>query len=679
MSGSSYFTPKFTGGSYSSIGYNYQDVCALFCMFDFLGRGEPVNSIGFEMINDFTINMKHQILTVQVKKQSLGVTEIKKILQGTEIKGNTKVMLIATDFKKDLEVMIQIRNQYISVKNSDLSIEWKRDAKEKFEQLLVNNNIDNNIRNLFMGGEFIAIPENISDLALMAKVYSWVDKEKISLNNVDHFIDTLHSKAEKYRSDRKELNIDELKEIVEEHSTETLARNIIKEAYESQFIKPSEILSVLGPTQKDILKSLEDKLMTAYDFIKSNDYNEALNVFLNLSNIYPTIEINTNCAILFEMIGEYQTAIEYCDKIIQQDPDNYAAYYIKGTSLGSIKRYSEGLFNLEKALSINKTSEVHYNLGYTYMVSAEHDTSKAIEHYKASLALDNSIPRTHQNISVCYFNYGNYVKSLYHIDKAIILDPSSSKAFSHKGELYRFLGLYDEALKYYMDCLKIDKDNYVALLGKSLCYVEKGFISEAIISFKNFFDKYVDKFFKKRKPSKNVLMVDLGWEKTRYITIELKDEKTVNVHINHNTLPITLEKANDYIFIGALPTSEENPEVLYPMVGKFYENKTTYDKVIQRLKKTVNLFQYFELPLYVNVGKDIEVIVKERDEYILIELIFAEEFNIVGITDYKTGGLEAFEDNFNYYGQCRIHLECEETNEIFVIDGIENVNLMKLN
>lgn len=679
MSDSSYFTPKLKGGSNSTRGYNYQDLCALYCMFDFLGCGEPVNGIGFEMINDFTINMKNQIFTVQVKKKPLGVTDIKKILQETEVEGNAKVMLITTGFKKDLEELIHIRNQYNNLKNSDLSTDWGKKTKKEFEELLINRNIDDNIKDLFMGGEFIEIQENMSELALQAKVYSWADTKRISLKNVHHFIDTLQSKAKKYRAERKELNIDEFEKIVEEHTTETLARDIIKEAFESQFIKPSKILSVLGPTQTDILKSLEDKLLSANDFIKSNDYSEALNIFLNLSTIYSTIEINTNCAMLFEMTDEYQSAIKYCDKIIQQDPNNYEAYYIKGTSLGSMKRYSEALSNLKKALSINETSGVHYNLGYIYMVSANHDTRKAIEHYNASLVLDNSVPRTHQNISICYYNYGDYENSLYHVDKAILLDSNMSVAYSHKGDLYRFLGLYDDALEYYMTCLKLDKDNYASLFGNALCFMEKGYISESIIGFKAFFDKYIDEFFKERKPNKKAVIADVRWEKTQIITLELRDEKTVNVHINKNVFPVTLEKEKNYIFIGALPISRENLEVLYPTVGKFYESKTAFEKVIRRLKKANNLFQYFELPLYVNFEKNIEVIIQEREKYILIELIFAKEFNIVGITNSKSGGLKAFEDNFNHYGQCRIHLECKETNEIFVIDGIDNVKIMKLN
>ena len=678
MSDSTYFSPKFTGGSHSSRGYNYQDVSAFFCLFNFLNHDETVNSIGFEMTNDFTINLNDQDFTVQVKKQSLGIIEINKILKETVIKGNNnKVMLIATDFKKDLEKIIHVRNQYINAMNSDLNIEWKEHIQNEFEQLLITNKIDDNIRNLFISGEFIKLPEEMSELALIAAVYRWAEKEKISLN-IDHFLDTLNSRAKKYRSQRNELDYDELKNIVKEHSIESLARNIIKEAYESQFIRPSQILSVLGPTQKDILNSLEDKLMTANDFINTKNYNEALNIFLNLAEIYSTIEININCAMLLEMTGKYETAIEYCNKIINHDPGNYAAYHIKGTSLGSLKSYPDALKNLEKALSINTTSEAHYNLGYIYMISEEHDTSKAIEHFNASLDLNNTFPSAHLNISICYFNYGDYKKSLYHVDKAIVLDHNLSKAYSHKGELYRFVSLNDDAIEYYLKCLSSEKDNYTSLLGISLCYVGKGFISEAILSFKNLFDKHLGMFINERKLGQKVGIIDLGWAQTQYIIFELLDEKTVNVHINNDLLPIPLEKTNDQIFIGALPISDKNSTILYPVVGKLFGNKTEYEKIINRLKNTINLFQYFETPTHVNFEKEIEVIVKEREKHVLIEMIFGGEFQIIGLTDHKSGGLEAFEDNFNKSGQFRIHLESLETKEVFIIDGIETVNITKL-
>ncbi|ALC84392.1 hypothetical protein AM499_00095 [Bacillus sp. FJAT-22090] len=75
------------------------------------------------------------------------------------------------------------------------------------------------------------------------------------------------------------------------------------------------------------------------------------------------------------------------------------------------------------------------------------------------------------------------------------------------------------------------------------------------------------------------------------------------------------------------------------------------------VKSVVNLFQYFETPIHVNFEKEIEVIVKEREKHVLIEMVFGGKFQIIGLTDYKSGGLEAFEENFNKFGQFRIHLD----------------------
>lgn len=58
MDNVSYFSPRLTGGANGSLGYNYQDLCALFCLFDTLNRGMSIKSIGIEMINDFSLHLE---------------------------------------------------------------------------------------------------------------------------------------------------------------------------------------------------------------------------------------------------------------------------------------------------------------------------------------------------------------------------------------------------------------------------------------------------------------------------------------------------------------------------------------------------------------------------------------------------------------------------------------------
>lgn len=63
----------------------------------------------------------------------------------------------------------------------------------------------------------------------------------------------------------------------------------------------------------------------------------------------------------------------------------------------------------------------------------------------------------------------------------------------------------------------------------------------------------------------------------------------------------------------------------------------------------------------------------EMESYVLIEMIFNNSYTIIGMTDGKNGGLEAFFDYYERYGQFRIHLECDT--ESFIIDCLKEVEI----
>lgn len=52
-----------------------------------------------------------------------------------------------------------------------------------------------------------------------------------------------------------------------------------------------------------------------------------------------------------------------------------------------------------------------------------------------------------------------------------------------------------------------------------------------------------------------------------------------------------------------------------------------------------------------------------------MEIIFANKYRIIGITDIKGEGFKTFIKLFKKYGQFRVHLEFER--EVFIIDALK--------
>ncbi|MEH6945338.1 hypothetical protein, partial [Bacillus sp. JJ722] len=73
-------------------------------------------------------------------------------------------------------------------------------------------------------------------------------------------------------------------------------------------------------------------------------------------------------------------------------------------------------------------------------------------------------------------------------------------------------------------------------------------------------------------------------------------------------------------------------------------------------------------------NENITVYLNERNNYVLIEIVFGDNFYITGMTNKKTGGLEAFMEHYSKNGEYRIHLGCIESKEVFEIP-LNNVNV----
>ncbi|MEN1990759.1 tetratricopeptide repeat protein [Paenibacillus hubeiensis] len=673
----SYFGPKLSGGSYSSAGYLYQDICALFGLFNSLNRGEKVTSLGIEMTNDFTIHRTNSTITAQVKKTSMNINDILGIIRETPNIETDTIMIVCTNFQEDLRQLITKIERYKHAMNSDLDETWKISITRDFYEELNKRGI-NDLQDCLFRCEFLELPENMAYMALYFVALKWLENYKATVD-LSNFMNTLMVHIQFSRANRGSLSISELEMFVKNHSTESIVNHIIKSAYESQFIEPSQIISMLGETKEEILDELETNIQLAQKHLDNGEFKESLEIYLALDKLYKKEVIKFNCSVLFELLDDYKRALDYSSEVLKLNPSHYDANLIKGSCLGRLNRIDEAIEQFEKTLSIKESEIAHYSLGYTYLISKrDNSMEKAIRHFKACIELDQDFVSAHLNLSIAYFQSGVYMESLVHINKTLQLDPELSNAYSHKGELYRFFGLYDDAIDYFEECLSRNAQNKTALYGISLTFAEKGYLSESAIYFKQLFQYYRDDFFKlefSESIGRMSQIIDIGWKRTLLATLEVLDVDHLAVHICGVYLKIPLNETKDFIFIGTFPLSDYTGTILYPMVGKFIEKLEDFHSIKKQIQNSVDIFQYFDKPLYVNFDKDIEIQIQEREKYILIEIFFSNVYKMVGITDQKSGSLEAFIDYFEEYGQCRIHLECTENSEKFIIDGIKNVQI----
>lgn len=110
--------------------------------------------------------------------------------------------------------------------------------------------------------------------------------------------------------------------------------------------------------------------------------------------------------------------------------------------------------------------------------------SEAIGFFEEALRLEKRNPITWYSKGVCLAELGRYKESIDDFDQSIALDPTCSLAWSNKSLAVRHLGDFDEALGCANEAIRLDRRNGHAWISKGLVFNEKGMHNKAIECFK---------------------------------------------------------------------------------------------------------------------------------------------------------------------------------------------------
>lgn len=476
----------------------------------------------------------------------------------------------------------------------------------------------------------------------------------------------------------KETNtIKKILEILEVRTSRIENKGKLVLKFEADDDDNEEILNELGcNNSNEVFNTLKNNLIQAYQLVERKNYYEALEIYLAVSKLFVNEKIQLKVAILYYNMGRYEECIDASDKLINGQSYIYEGLNIKGICLSKLGKYEESLEILKEALEIKGYYIDYYNLGVTYGIKG--DTYKAIKQYKKCLEINPNHARAHLNISICYFTILSINKSLYHVEEAIRLNPDMYEAYAIKGECYRFLDDLDYAADNFKLCLDKDPQNYSSIIGMCIISAVKNELIEGTGYFKELFKLYSDNFFKTDKDKS--LIVDIGYKRITIVQIEKISKYVYKIKLGDDHIEIKVDSEGSFIYIGCLPISDETGTILYPTIGKAYTDKYEYDKCIEGIERTIEVFKASQkYPLHVNFRREIEVILTELEDCVKIEIIFgcADKYKIVSYTDTKGQGLEGFIEFFNKYNQFRIQVEYLDK-EAFIIDCIENVIINRI-
>ncbi|MBI2081981.1 MAG: tetratricopeptide repeat protein [Deltaproteobacteria bacterium] len=124
-----------------------------------------------------------------------------------------------------------------------------------------------------------------------------------------------------------------------------------------------------------------------YEAQMSGSFSEAIQLYQRSIESCPTAEAYTFLGWTFSLLGDFERAIELCEKAIQVDPEYGNPYNDIGAYLIEKGKIDEAIPYLQKALGAPRYESYcfpHYNLGRAYeikgmMFKAQEEYQKALE------------------------------------------------------------------------------------------------------------------------------------------------------------------------------------------------------------------------------------------------------------------------------------------------------------
>ncbi|MCC8367146.1 tetratricopeptide repeat protein [Xenorhabdus sp. PB61.4] len=634
MTHDSYFSKKKSGGAFSSIGDTYQGFCTLYFTRKNIDNSEFL-STGIETDDDFTLLFSSHTKYFQVKYSTITHKIAKNYLK-------PYTTLIGLDIDKKLSTFITYLKQYKNFQSSDATEVDKIIKQCDFIKIMQKHNFSPDDLHIMKDNwniESISI-DHIEE-TIKYWIMDWGIQKGLLLDSGQAFSELLYIILIA-RNERGFLTKDRIISILKNHVISSFTKK-------TPDIKSGHFNRIkIDPDQ--VIKSVNNKISLAEDYLVKEKYQEALSEYLKLAEFVGSVSIYCRCAAIYSFLNNDTLALSWCEKALTLESLHPEALSIKGSLMLNANNVD---LALELFLSANDkdsgNTSTLYQIGTCY--AKKQKLEMAEEFYREAIAADenNIIAR----ISLAYILYkiGLFTEASIHIDKALLQAPGMPDALACKGEITRFYGDSDEALRYFERCIKSQPENKEANLGKALCLLEKGDrkgILHLIYSCENELNSL--------PMGKSIVIVDLRWNDISIISITNYSQN--KYHINYNGVEIiTTKNGNKKIGIGIMRIGKTDT----PIITQDYDNINDFTDTVTAFKAGVVFGDHVLVTGYVSEFSDFTEI-----------CITTKQHTIYGQTNRgKKEGFIAFRNAFSGFACMILTHKPSGQESVFCITGFE--------
>jgi len=224
-------------------------------------------------------------------------------------------------------------------------------------------------------------------------------------------------------------------------------------------------------------------------YLKVNDFDNALKC---LDNVDENEWADLSKFNIFKRLGKYDLIIQKCNEKLNHDSNNASALKIKAKCLSSLKKFEESITCYEKLLRINPndTSSIFDKVRILLELN-KYDEVKCIlsqikpekyyEDYLSKYYLEinevdesskylNKYLENHRYFSPrvvdIYLKSNQFQTALKYCNKSLKTNPNDYVALCSKGDCYKYMEKFDEALECYDKAISINKYGSLAYFRK---------------------------------------------------------------------------------------------------------------------------------------------------------------------------------------------------------------------
>lgn len=236
------------------------------------------------------------------------------------------------------------------------------------------------------------------------------------------------------------------------------------------------------PTNKNVCLKL------ASTYVKAGQDDKAEGAYLNVLRLDSSnFEALNSLGGVFRRLGKYQDSIKVLDRALKIK-DSSEVKYNMGFTYKLMEKYEEAAECFTAVIDANPNDVLAYNhLGAIYAKRGDH--KKALQTYWKGLQVDQNHPVLHYNSALSFIAQGEYDEARESFENALRAKPGWPDAMNGLAELYMHEQNYSEAQELISQGLKINPENLNLEVTQGRLHVRRGNYAEAESVFRSVLEK----------------------------------------------------------------------------------------------------------------------------------------------------------------------------------------------